>query len=275
MQDRTARAALAGLAALSASGIFLIALAVLLEGWPAFPDLFAKAWRPEEGRYGALPLLAGSLLVTLGALAAAVPLGIGMGLFLTEVAPPRLADLMRQLLRAMAAVPSVVFGFVALDVVAPWIRARFGGLGLSLMAAWIVLATMVLPTVASVAEDALRSVSPALREGAYALGASQGQVAWRLLLPAARGGLTAAVVLALGRALGETVAVLMVAGNAAVFPLSPADAARTLTGAIALEMAYAAGRHRQALFACGALLLALNLAVTHLARKAARGETAR
>jgi len=271
VRDRVARAVLACMAAITASGIFLIALAVVLGGWPALPDLIGTVWRPEEGRFGALPLLAGSLLVSLGASAGAVPLGIGMGLFLVEVAPPLLADLMRRLLRAMAAVPSVVFGFVALDLVVPWIRARFGGLGLSLMAASIVLTAMVLPTVAAVAEDALRAVSPALREGAYALGASQGQVAWRLVLPAARRGLAAAAVLALGRALGETTAVLMVMGNAAAFPRSPVDPARTLTSAVALEMAYAAGRHRQALFACGALLLVLNLVTMHLARRAAEG----
>lgn len=275
VRDRVARAALACVAAICASGIFLIALAVVVGGWPALPDLIGTAWNPAGGRFGALPLLVGSLLGSLGASAGAVPLGIGIGLFLAEVAPPRLADLIRQLLRAMAAVPSVVFGFVALDLAVPWIRSRFGGLGLSLLAAWIVLTAMVLPTVATVAEDALRAVDPALREGAYALGASPGQVARRLLLPAARSGLAAAAVLALGRALGETTAVLMVMGNQAAVPRSPVDSARTLTGAIALEMAYATGRHRQALFACGALLLALNLAVMRLAHRAARGGGAR
>ncbi|MEW8979140.1 MAG: phosphate ABC transporter permease subunit PstC [Symbiobacterium sp.] len=269
MQDRLARAALTATALVSAAGILLIALAVTVEGWPALPHLFGAVWSPEEGRFGVLPLLAGSVLVTLGSLAGAVPLGIGMGLFLSEVAPPQVADLVRPLLRGMAAVPSVVFGFLGLTLVVPWIRAWFGGPGLSLLAGCIVLAVMVLPTMASVAEDAFRAVDPSLREGAYALGASPGQVAWRLLLPAARGGLAAAVVLALGRALGETMAVLMVTGNAAALPRSPLDPVRTLTGNIALEMAYATGRHRQALFASGALLLLLNLAVNQLARRAA------
>jgi len=275
VRDRLARAPLAGTALAASASILLIALAVTLEGWSALPALFGTVWSPEEGRFGALPLLAGSLLVTLGALAGAVPAGIGLGLFLTEVAPPRLAALVRPLLQGMAAVPSVVFGFLGLNLVVPLIRMWFGGLGLSLLAGCIVLAIMVLPTIAAVAEDALRAVDPSLREGAYALGATPGQAAWRLLLPAARGGLTAAVVLGLGRALGETMAVLMVVGNAAAVPLTPLDPTRTLTANIALEMAYAAGRHRQALFASGALLLLLNLAVSQIARRVARGEAVR
>lgn len=275
VRDRLARAALAALAAVASAGVLLIALAVAVEGWPALPHLFGAVWSPEDGKFGVLPLLAGSALVTLGSLTLAVPAGIGLGLFLADVASPRLAGVVRPALQGMAAVPSVVFGFLGLNLIVPWISRVFGGLGFSLLAGCLVLALMVLPTIAAVSEDALRAVDPALREGAYALGATPGQVAWRLLLPAAKSGLTAAVVLALGRALGETMAVLMVLGNAAAVPRSPLDPARTLTGNIALEMAYAAGRHREALFASGALLLLLNLAVTQAARLAAGGRAAR
>ncbi len=274
VRDRLARAALGAAATVASAGVILIALAVSAEGWRALPHLFGPVWSPEDGRFGVLPLLAGSVLVTLGSLALAVPVGVGVGLFLTEVATPRLAGAVRPVLQGMAAVPSVVFGFLGLNLIVPWVSRAFGGLGLSLLAGWLVLALMVLPTVAAVSEDALRAVDPALREGAYALGATPGQVAWRVLLPAAKGGITTAVILALGRALGETMAVLMVLGNAAAVPRSPLDPARTLTGNIALEMAYATGRHREALFASGALLLLINLAVTQAARRAAGGRAA-
>lgn len=274
MRDRLARAVLGAVAAVASAGVVLIALTVTVEGWPALPGLFGTTWSPEDGKFGVLPLLAGSALVTLGSLAIAVPAGIGLGLFLSDVAAPRLAGLVRPVLQGMAAVPSVVYGFLGLDYIVPWISRVFGGLGFSLLAGSLVLALMVLPTIAAVAEDALRAVDPAVREGAYALGATPGQVAWRVLLPAARSGLTAAVVLALGRALGETMAVLMVVGNAAAVPRSPLDPARTLTGSIALEMAYATGRHREALFASGALLLLVNLAVSQIARRAAGGRVA-
>ncbi len=271
VRDRLVRAVLGLMAAVGSAGVLLIALAVAAEGWRALPHLFGPVWSPEEGRFGVLPLLAGSALVTLGSLAIAVPVGVGMGLFLSEVATPGLAAAVRPALQGMAAVPSVVYGFLGLNLIVPGISRTLGGMGLSLLAGWLVLALMVLPTIAAVSEDALCAVDPALREGAYALGASPGQVAWRLLLPAARRGITAAVALALGRALGETMAVLMVLGNAAVLPRSPLDPARALTANIALEMAYATGLHREALFASGALLLLINLVVTQAARRAAGG----
>lgn len=275
MQDRIARTVLAAVAFLASAGILLIALTVILEGWPAFPALFGTAWSPQDGLFGAWELLVGSLLVTAGALLLAVPLSVGVALFLAEVPLTRPAALLRALLQGMAAVPSVVFGFLGLTVVAPLIRSWFGGLGLSLLAGTVVLALMIAPTIAAVAEDALRAVNPALREGAYALGATMGQVVWRLLLPAARRGLVAAVVLGLGRALGETMAVLMVLGNVTGIPTSPLGSARTLTSNIALEMAYSSGAHRQALFATGALLLLLVLLVNQAARWVARGGGAR
>ncbi|MFZ5815626.1 MAG: phosphate ABC transporter permease subunit PstC [Bacillota bacterium] len=268
MSDRTARLLLLCLALLSSTGVLLIALFVALEGRAALPGLLHPTWSPEEGRFGALPMLAGSLAVTLGALLLAVPTGLGMALFLTEVASPRLAALVRPLLQGLAGVPSVVYGFVGMSLLVPAIRTYLGGPGFSVLAGALVLAVMILPTVAAVAEDALRALPAAYREGAYALGATPWQAVRRVLLPAARAGLVTAVVLGMGRALGETMAVLMVTGNVAAPPLSPLDPARTLTGNIAMEMGYATGRHREALFATGALLLALVLLVNHLARRA-------
>lgn len=257
-------------ALLSSTGILLIALFVLLEGWPALPALLGPVWSPEEGRFGLYPMLAGSAAVTLGALVLAVPVGIGLALFLTEVASPHLAAWIRPLLQALAGVPSVVYGFVGMSLLVPLIRTSLGGPGYSVLAGAVVLAVMILPTIAAVAEDALRALPPSYREGASALGATPWQVARRLLLPAARDGLVTAIVLGLGRALGETMAVLMVTGNVASMPGSPLAPARTLTGNIAMEMAYATGTHRQALFATGALLLGLALLVNRLARQRGR-----
>lgn len=271
MQDRIARSILAAIALLASAGVLLIALTIILEGWPAFPAILGAVWSPQEGLFGAWGLLVGSLLVTGGALLLAVPLSIGVALFLAEIPLTGPAALLRALLQGMAAVPSVVYGFLGITVVAPLIRSWFGGLGLSLLAGAVVLAVMILPTITAVAEDALRAVNPALREGAYALGATMGQVVWRLLLPAARRGLVAAVVLGLGRALGETMAVLMVLGNVVGIPSSPLGSARTLTSNIALEMAYSSGAHRQALFATGAVLLLLVLLVNQAARWTTKG----
>lgn len=257
-------------ALLSGSAVLLIALFVLLEGWPALPSLTGLLWNPEAGRFGALALLAGSVGVTAGALMLAVPAGIGVALFLTEVAPPRLAGLVRPAVQALAGVPSVICGFLGLNLLVPLLAGLLGGPGFSLLAGALVLAVMVIPTIAALSEDAIRALPPTLKEGALALGATPWQAVSRLLLPAARPGLTAAVLLGFGRALGETMAVLMVTGNVAFFPRSPLDPVRTLTGNIALEMSYAAGEHRQALFAAGGLLLLIVLLVNALARSPER-----
>lgn len=255
-------------ALLCGSAVLLIALFILLEGWPILPALAGTAWDPEAGRFGALALLAGSLGATAGALLLAVPAGVAVALFLTEVAPPAVAALVRPTVQALAGVPSVIYGFLGLSLLVPLLAGLLGGPGFSLLAGALVLAIMVLPTVAALSEEALRALPPALKEGALALGATPWQAVSRLLLPSARQGLTAAVLLGFGRALGETMAVLMVTGNVAFFPRSPLDPVRTLTGNIALEMAYAVGQHRQALFAAGGVLLILVLLVNSLARSA-------
>lgn len=269
-QDRAAQTVLLFCALLASAGVVLIAMFVVVDGRVALPGLFGPDWNPDEGRYGALPMIWGSLAVTLGALALAVPTGVGMAIFLSEVAPPGLGAVARSMLQAMAGVPSVVYGFAGLSVLVPAIRRGFGGPGFSVLAGALVLAVMVLPTIAAVAEDALRALPAAYREGAFALGATPWQAVRRVLLPAARGGMVTAVVLGMGRALGETMAVVMVTGNVAAPPLSPVDPAGTLTGRIALEMGYAAGHHREALFSVGALLLAIVMAVNAVARRVGR-----
>ncbi|HYF91015.1 MAG TPA: phosphate ABC transporter permease subunit PstC [Symbiobacteriaceae bacterium] len=270
MTDRLARGLLFACAVLSSAAVAVIAAFVALEGRGALSGLPGAVWSPEEGLYGVRAMLWGSLAVTGGALIIAVPAGVGMALYLTEAAPPAVASLARPMLQTLAGVPSVVYGFVGLSVLVPAIRRALGGPGFSVLAGALVLAVMVLPAVAAVAEDALRALPRAYREGAAALGATPWQTVRRVLLPAARGGITTAVVLGLGRALGETMAVLMVTGNVATTPTSPLDPARTLTGNIAMEMGYAVGRHREALFATGALLLGLVMAVNAVARRAGR-----
>jgi phosphate transport system permease protein len=268
--DRAVRGLLLFCAVCVSTAVLLIALFVVLEGSPALPALLGARWSPEDDLFGVRAMVWGSVAVTLGALVLAVPAGVGMALFLTEVAAPGVAALARPLLQTLAGVPSVVYGFVGLSVLVPAIRRDLGGPGFSVLAGALVLGVMILPTIAAVAEDALRSLPPAYREGAAALGATPWQTVRRVLLPAARSGITTAVVLGLGRALGETMAVLMVTGNVAMAPSSPLDPARTLTGNIAMEMGYAVGRHREALFATGALLLGLVMVVNALARRVSR-----
>lgn len=269
-RDRRIQGALLFCALAASAGVILIALFVALEGRQAFRGMVGTAWDPEAGRYGVLPLIWGSLAVTAGALALAGPLGLALALFLTEVAPTAVATLVRPLVQSLAGIPSVVYGFVGLSLVVPAVRRGVGGPGFSVLAGALVLGVMVLPTVAAVAEDALRALPGSYREGAAALGASPWQTVWRVLLPAARRGVATAVVLGLGRALGETMAVLLVTGNVAAVPHSLLDPARTLTANIALEMGYATGVHRSALFATGTVLLVTVLAVDAVARRVGR-----
>jgi phosphate ABC transporter permease protein PstC len=176
---------------------------------------------------------------------------------MTDLAPPRLVSIMRPAVQLLAGIPSVIYGFIGLTLLAPLVRNTLGGPGLSVLTGAIVLGIMILPTVISISEDAVRAVPPALRQGALALGATRWQMLSRIVLPAARSGIVASVILAMGRALGETMAVIMMIGNALTIPSSFLDAATTLTSNIGLEMAYAGGQHREALFATGAVLFVL------------------
>lgn len=261
---------LAGCALITGGAVAFLTCFILVEGQAVLPRLAGGIWDPDQGLYGILPMLAGTAAVTAGALLVAVPVGVCVAIFLSEVASAQVSGLFRPVIQALAGVPSVVWGFWGLAVLVPVIRVRLGGPGFSVLAGALVLALMVLPTVAAVAEDGLRAVDRSLREGALALGATRAQMVRRLLLPAVRPTLVTAVVLAMGRAIGETMAVIMVTGNVTAAPASPLDPARTLTGNIAMEMAYAAGEHRQALFATGAVLLVLVLLLGALARVVGR-----
>lgn len=230
------------------------------------PVLFGLDWSPAEGEFGMLPFIAGSFLVTVGALVIGAPLAIGTAVFLSEIAPPRLRAVVRPSVELLAGIPSVIYGFFALVFLVPFVRALFGGAGFSMVSGWLVLAIMILPTIAAISEDAVSAVPKGYRMSSLALGATRWQTIWRVVLPAAAPGIINAVVLGMGRAIGETMAVLMVLGNAPIVPVSATGPASTLTSIIALDMSYASGEHQTALFAMGIVLLIISTLLILLIR---------
>jgi phosphate ABC transporter permease protein PstC len=269
-------------AALSALlGLALIAVFIFREGVPiifrvgARQFLFSSEWEPSLGHFGILSMVLGSLVVTLGAAVIGVVFSLALAIVLTQFAPPRLSAAIKPIIELLAGIPSVVYGFVGVVTLVPLIRHFLGGPGLSVLAASIVLGVMILPTITSIAIDALQAVPRSYLEGSIALGATRWQTVTMVLLRAARSGLIAAMILGMGRAIGETMAVIMVAGNALETPHSLLDPVRTLTSNIALEMGYASGDHRQALFATGVTLFVmitlLNIAALAASRRRAGG----
>lgn len=274
--DRLIGRILLAIAFSAVSVLLLLTLFIFKEGLPIFSKVGLKGfllglkWAPGKGVFGILPMIAGSVWVTAGALLLGVPLGLAGALFLSEIAPLRLSRIMKPAIELLAAIPSVVYGFIGLVVLVPLIRAVLGGPGFSVLASSVVLAIMVLPTIISISYDALKAVPVSFREGSLALGAGKWQTMIMVLLPAARSGIVAGVILGMGRAVGETMAVIMVAGNATTVPRTPLDPVRTLTSNIALEMGYAAGDHRTALFATGVVLFAIIMVLNVLATRVTR-----
>ncbi|HEY49558.1 MAG TPA: phosphate ABC transporter permease subunit PstC [Dehalococcoidia bacterium] len=250
--------------------LLLIIIFTLREGLPAFTEIgFFKfisgtTWKVANDDYGILSFIVGSIYVTALALVMSVPLGVFCAIFLAEVAPNWMRQIVRPAVELLVGIPSVVYGLVGLLLLVPQI-SKLGGSGDSILAAAIVLTVMVLPTIISVSEDSIRSVPRVYKEGSLALGATQWQTIWHVMLPAARSGILAAVVLGMGRAIGETMAMIMVIGNSIKIPVSPLDPARTMTGSLALEINYATGLHWNALFACGVVLLIFILALNSIA----------
>jgi phosphate transport system permease protein len=268
--------------------IALICLFLVKEGAPALGDvplstLLSDRWYPIEGMYGILPLLLGSLTVTLLAIAIAIPLGIGTAIYISEVASPRIKNLLKPLVEILAGIPSVVLGFFGILVLAPFLR-RFLGLptGLNAFTGALLLAWASLPTIVSIAEDALNAVPQSYREASWAVGATQWQTIWGVTLPAARSGVLTAIMLGLGRVIGETMAVMMVTGNAPVMPTSLEaffSPIRTMTATIASEMGEVANGspHYHVLFFIGMVLfltaLVINIiTVTLTSHKLTRSE---
>jgi phosphate transport system permease protein len=281
-KERIIRAILL-LAAFSAVSILaVITVFIFVEGTPIMfrqgvgRFLFGQDWYPSQKSFGLLPMIVGSLMVTGGALLIGVPFGLACAVFLTEFSSTRVRNILKPVIELLAGIPSVVYGFIGVVVLVPFIRQTMGGPGLSVLAASIVLGIMILPTVISISIDALQALPPTYREGALAMGATRWQAVRLVLLPSARSGIVASIILGMGRAIGETMAVIMVAGNAAAIPNSPLAPVRTLTSNIALEMSYASGEHREALFATGVILFIIIMVLNTLANLAsARGRRAR
>jgi len=255
----------------------LITAFIFVEGVPliakvgVFNFVFGMKWAPSQGAYGIFPMIVGSISVTLGAAILGVPTAICCAIFLTEFAPPIVGKVVRPANQLHAGIPAVVYGFWGLTFIVPFIRNYLGGPGLSILAGSIILAIMILPTIISITEVSLLALPRLYKEGSLALGATQWQTIHSVLLPAAKSGIMTAVILGLGRAIGETLAVLMVLGNAVALPSSILDPARTLTTNIGIEMGYASGEHQQALFATGIVLLVIIMILNAAAQLIVQG----
>lgn len=279
--DNIVRVALLAVALSAFGGLALIAVFIFKEGLPFIFSvgprefLFSSDWDPQAGKFGIFPMIVASVWVTFGALAIGAPLAVAGAIFLVEFAPTPVMRVLKPMIELLAGIPSVVYGFLGVMLLAPVIREYLGGPGLSLLAASIILGVMILPTVMSISIDAMSAVPNSYREGSLALGATKWQTVHMVVLKAARSGIIAGIILGMGRAVGETMAVIMVAGNAVKIPNSALDSVRTLTANIALEMGYATGLHRQALFATGVVLFVIIMilnstatwAITRRARK--------
>ena len=252
--------------------VALIFLFLIREGTPAFVqvspgDLMGTRWYPIEDYFGLVSLIMGSLLVTLGAALIAIPLGLATAIFIAEIAPRWAREVLKPFVEVLAGIPSVVLGFLGMLVLAPIVREITGApTGLTALTGAVLLALMALPTIVSVAEDALDAVPKRYRDAALALGATRWQTTWRVVVPAARSGILTGVMLGIGRAIGETMTVMMVTGNAARVPKGPLDLlmpVRTMTATIAAEMGEVAqgSTHYHVLFGIGIILFVISFGI--------------
>lgn len=269
-------------ALVSVIGVLLILAYVGYEGSALFARvpitdfLFSFDWEPTKGHFGALALIVGSILVTFCAVLIGTPLALAAAIFLSELATPRMQRLFRPAIELLAGIPSVVYGFFGIVTIVPLVRTTIGGAGFGLVSGSLVLAVMIVPVIAMLSEDALTAVPDRYRYGSLALGATKWETIVHVLLPTARQGIVSAIILGVGRAIGETMAVLMVLGNAPIVPQSLKDPLATMTSVIAMDISYAEGDHRAALFALGLLLLLISMSLVGFvrsvsARRAARG----
>lgn len=261
----------------SVLAVALICVFLFANGLPAMKEigfgkfLFGKVWRPSNQLYGILPMVMGSIYVTAGAIVIGVPIGILTAVFMAKYCPKKIYPFLKAATELLAGIPSVVYGFFGLVVLVPFIRTNFGGNGSSMLTASVILGIMILPTIIGVSESAIRSVPRAYYEGSLALGATHERSIFSVVIPAAKSGIVAGIVLGIGRAIGETMAVIMVAGNQARMPAGILKGVRTMTSNIVLEMGYAADLHREALIATAVVLfvfiLLINLSVSLLNRR--------
>jgi phosphate transport system permease protein len=251
--------------------LFLIFIFILFEGLPLFHKIGLKSiimgskWAPTKGSFGIFPMIVSSFLVTFGALIVGAPMGLSCAIYLSEYSGKKMKMFLKPALELLAGIPSVVYGFLGVIYIVPIVRNYFGGAGFSLLSTSIILGVMILPTVISISFDAIVSVPKTYREGSFAMGATKWQTIYKVVIPSAKSGILASFILGMGRAIGETMAVIMTAGNALKIPTSLLDPLRTLTGNIALELAYATGDHRQGLFSTGVVLLVIIMILNYIA----------
>ncbi len=279
IKEGAAKVAFTFTALVSILAVALICVFLFVNGIPgmakigAWDFLSGEKWKPGQEVFGILPFILGSVYVTAGALVVGVPAGLMTALFLSRFASKRMARLLRPAVQLLAGIPSVVYGFFGLVVLVPLVREVFGGTGSSLLTASVLLGMMILPTIITVAESALNAVPAAYYEGALALGATHERSVFHVILPAAKSGVMAGVILGIGRAIGEATAVMMVAGNRTSMPKSLLKGVRTLTSNIVIEMGYATDLHREALIATAVVLfvfiLLINVLTSILKRRSA------
>ncbi|MCI3029052.1 MAG: phosphate ABC transporter permease subunit PstC [Desemzia incerta] len=256
-------------ALLSVLSIILIIIFMFAGGVPFMLEygiadfLFGDRWSPSNtpASFGILPMILGSIFVTLGAIVIGVPIGILTAVFMAEFCPPKLHRWLKPAVNLMAAIPSIVYGFFALQLIVPIMRNFSGGTGMNMLTAMILLGVMILPTVIGLSESSLRSVPRSYYTGSMALGATHERTVMKVIMPAAKSGIISSIILGVGRAIGETMAVVLIAGNQPIIPQSITSGVRTLTTNIVLEMAYAAGEHREALIATGVVLFVFILII--------------
>lgn len=278
MKEKVMKVVFLMTACVSILAVALICLFLFVNGVPAiqkiglFEFLGGTTWKASSDKFGILPMILGSVYVTAGALVIGVPIGILTAVFLARFCPKRLYEPLKAGVDLLAGIPSVVYGFFGLCVLVPLTQDLFGGSGSSILTASVLLGIMILPTIIETSESALQAVPNKYYEGALALGATHERSVYRTIVPAAKSGITAGVILGVGRAIGETMAVIMVAGNQARIPTSILKGVRTMTANIVIEMGYATDFHREALIATGVVLfifiLIINLLFSILKRKA-------
>ncbi len=257
-------------AATSILAVGLICVFLFANGLPAIFEigpanfLLGRTWKPGNDIYGIFPMIVGSVYVTAGAMLIGVPIGLLMAIFMARFCPRWLYRILKPATELLAGIPSVVYGFFGLVVIVPFVRDQFGGSGASMLTASVLLGIMILPTIVGVAESAIRAVPESYYEGSLALGATHERSVFSTLVPAAKSGLLASVVLGMGRAVGETMAVIMVAGNQARMPAGILKGLRTLTANIVIEMGYSADLHREALIATAIVLFIFILVINGL-----------
>ena len=257
-------------ACVSILAVALICVFLFGNGIPAiaqigpFQFLFGTTWKPGNNIFGIFPMILGSIYVTAGAIIVGVPIGFLTAVFLAKFCPAEIYRFFKPMVNLLAGIPSVVYGFFGMVVIVPFVREVIGGKGSSILTASLLLGLMILPTIISVSESAIRAVPESYYEGSLALGATHERSVFAAMLPAAKSGIMAGVILGVGRAIGETMAVIMVAGNQARIPNSLLKGVRTLTANIVLEMGYATDLHREALIATGVVLFVFILIINLL-----------